>query len=465
MVRMALESTGILAAATTISFLFHNIGLSDTNIVMAYLIAVVLIALRTNLPFGMGSSVLSVLLFNFLFTAPRFSFSVNDTQYLFTFAVMFAVALITSVLTSTVKRQRELAVEREERTAALYRLSRALLVAGGESEILTVAAERIGEALGLTVRFLKEPPAGAAAAGSPPGAAVALDGVSGPHGFLALEGPAGTAELSREDRSLLDAFAAQLSLALDRARSEREQAAERVRAETEKSRSTILRSISHDLRTPLATISGSSSTLLDEWDSLDAAVRRELLSDIYDESAWLAEVVENLLSLNRLQNSPELVRTKGEVLDDVLYSAVQRVRKRAGGRSVSVSGPQDLLLVPMDGTLVEQALVNIIDNAIRHTPEGSSISVAARLRGDGGLIEFSVEDDGPGFPPDLLPRVFDLYAAGTPERKRGRGGVGLGLGICRAIVEAHGGTIAAENRSGGGARVSFTLPIRGEGAR
>lgn len=462
MVRMALESTGILAAATAISFLFHNIGLSDTNIVMAYLIAVVLIALRTNLPLGMGSSVLSVLLFNFFFTAPRFSFSVNDTQYLFTFAVMFAVALITSVLTSTVKRQRELAVEREERTAALYRLSRALLAAGGEAEMLAVAAERIGEALGGTVRFLKEPPTDAAPAGSAPGAAVPLDGASGRHGFLVFEGAEAP---SREVRSLLDAFAAQLSLALDRARSEREQAAERLRAETEKSRSTILRSISHDLRTPLATISGSSSTLLEEWDSLDAEVRRELLSDIYDESAWLAEVVENLLSLNRLQNSPELVRKKGEVLDDVLYSAVQRVRKRAGGRSVSVSGPPELLLVPMDGTLVEQALVNIIDNAIRHTPEGSSISVAARLSGDGSLIEFSVEDDGPGFPPALLPRVFDLYAAGAPERKRGKGGVGLGLGICRAIVEAHGGTIAAENRSGGGARVTFTLPILGEGTR
>lgn len=453
MVRMVLESTGILAAATAISFLFHNIGLADTNIVMAYLIAVVLIALRTNLPLGMGSSALSVLLFNFFFTAPRFSFSVSDTQYLFTFSVMFAVALITSVLTSTVKRQRELAVERESRTAALYRLSRALLVAGGEAEMLAAAEERIGEALGGKVRFLKEPQSGDA---------VPLDGASGRHGFLVLEG---AASRSGEDRSLLDAFAAQLSLALDRARSEREQASERLRAETEKSRSTILRSISHDLRTPLATISGSSSTLLEEWDSLDAAVRRELLSDIYDESAWLAEVVENLLSLNRLQNSPELVRKKSEVLDDVLYSAVQRVRKRAGGRSVSVSGPPELLLVPMDGTLVEQALVNIIDNAIRHTQEGSSIAVAAKLLGDGSLIEFSVEDDGPGFPPALLPRVFDLYAAGEPERKRGRGGVGLGLGICKAIVEAHGGAIVAENRSGGGARVSFTLPILGEDKR
>jgi two-component system sensor histidine kinase KdpD len=459
--RKIAEAFGILAVATAVSCLFQLAGLTDTNIVMAYLIGVVLIAMRTDMAVGVCSSAVSVLLFNFFFIAPRFTLVVYDTQYLFTFAVMLAVTMITSALTSRIKSQGDIAVEREARTAALYQLSRALLESGDGEEILAVVQERIGKTLRGTARVVPEggddePPVNTAGR-----FVVPLDGVAGKYGNLVFERTERGAIIQVDDRSLLEAFAAQLVLALDRERSNKEHERARVRAETERNRMTILRSISHDLRTPLASIAGASSTLMEEYGELEEDTRRELLSGIYEEATWLAEVVENLLSLNRLQNPNVLIRKTSEVIDDVLYSAVQRTRNRLRDHSLTVESPEDLILVPMDGTLVEQALVNIIDNAIRHTPDGTHIRVKAEMIEGGTEVEFSIEDDGPGITASLLPALFSAYGTASVERTRGKGGAGLGLGICKAIVEAHGGNIQAENRSGGGTRISFTLPSIG----
>ena len=459
--RKIAESLGILSLATAVSFVFQRAGLTDTNIVMAYLIGVVLIAIRTDMAIGVCSSAASVLLFNFFFTEPRFTLAVYDAQYVFTFAVMLVVALITSALTSRIKTQADAAIEREARTAALYRLGRSLLEAEDENAMLAAVQARVAETLRGTARIMTEgtgEPHPSNAAGR---LVVPLEGIAGKHGFLEFERRGKGGVISNDDRSLLEAFAAQLVLALDRERSNKQHEAARVRAETERNRMTILRSISHDLRTPLASIAGASSTLLEGYGSVNKETRQVLLSGIYEEASWLAEVVENLLSLSRLQNPNVLIRKTGEVLDDVLFSAVEMTRKRLGKRSLTVQGPEEFILVPMDGTLVEQALVNIIDNAIRHTAEGTNIRVAAGRTGDGDAVEFVVEDDGPGFPEGSLAKVFDPYSAAGVERTRGKGGVGLGLGICKAIVEAHGGSIVAANRSGGGARVSFTLPVAG----
>jgi two-component system sensor histidine kinase KdpD len=359
-VRKIVEAAGILILGTTLALTFYHIGLAETNIVLVYLLSVVLIALRSRTIISTCSSAVSVLLFNFFFTEPRFTFVVYDIQYIFTFLVMLIVSLITSTLTSRIRIQADMAIEHE--------------------------------------------------------------------------------------------------------RMKQEHQAASMRAETEQNRTTILRSITHDLRTPLASISGASSTILDEYGSLDDKTKKELLTGIVEESAWLTGVVENLLILSHLQNSGTSIRKTKEVLDDVLFSAVQLARKRLGNRSLEVVNPEEIILIPMDGTLIEQALVNLIDNAGRHTGEHTHIRVTAGKSIDGKAVDFIVADNGPGIPEEVLKTIFIPFMHASREWTRSKGGVGLGLGICKAIAEIHGGSIKIENQISGGTSITLTLPLDKEGA-
>lgn len=454
MVLQLLKALGILTAATAVSSLFDHLQLSDVNIVMAYLIAVIIIAMITRLGIGIGASAASVLLFNFFFTEPKFTFSVYDSEYLFIFAVMFTVALITSTLTSKIKIQAAEAQKRETRTAALYRMSRTLLKANDEEEIIAAAQEIINITVpGKATILLSHAP-------RPIGdklILIPLEGTSGRHGYIEYTQQEDSEELHGEDKSLIEALAAQVSLALDRERNARAHEKARVKAETEKNRFMILRSISHDLRTPLASIAGASSTLLEGFNSIQKETRRELLSTIYEESNWLAEVVENILSLSRLQSG--LIRKNPEVLEDILFSAIERIRKRSGRRTIEVIRPEALIVLPMDGTLMEQALINILDNAVRYTLETGHISVQVRVDQEKNEVHFIIEDDGPGFKGNPLILDVDLFKSADTDRSRENHGAGLGLSICKAIVEAHRGTLIAENGKNKGARISIILPL------
>lgn len=454
------KATLILALATGAGFVFSVFGLSNLNIVMAFLIGIVFIAINTNLAISAVSSAISVLLFNFFFTDPKFTFSVYDREYLFVFGFMFTVALITSVLMSKIKNQAMEAEEREARTSALYRMGRTLLKTGDDEEAIVAALEVINATIPGTTRIVKRGDAGETTGSAKDSIRIPLNGITENYGYLEHRKREDRADIEPEDASLLEAFAAQLSMVFDRNRTAREHEEAQIHAETERNRTMILRSISHDFRTPLATIAGASSTLLEN--PLEKETRMRLLSDIYEESTWLAEVVENVLSLSKLQSGNGIIEKKPEVLDDVLYSAVQRVRKRLGKRSIKVHAPDDLILVPMDGILIEQTLINILDNAIRYTPEGTTIQVAVEQKTGGNVIEFTVQDDGPGFPFDPKSANFDLFRIATVDRSRKSHGAGLGLGICGAIIAAHGGSLTAENTVGQGAKVTFTLPAGGE---
>lgn len=493
-----LWALGILAGSTLVAFLFLYLGSSDADLVMAYLIGVVFVTLRSGRILGSVASIVSVVLFNFLFVEPRFTFLVHDTQYLFTFAVMLAVSLITSALTGKIARQSEDAAERERRTSVLYRISKSLLTASGVAAIRRVALETMEEILpGWASIFLSSAEFKTACAhdGDDTEEAFTLEhmpdefaeagrtllgGVGSGNSLLLASGIlcvplAGAGRtlglliyvprddqrpIDQEERTLVEALAAQLALAFDRELVSARHEEAKFRAEREKLRVTILRSISHDLRTPLAGIAGASSALLENAEGLDERTSRDMLAMIYEESTWLSELVENLLSLSRIQSSGGGLQKAPELLDDVLVSAVQRMRKRLEGKAISVKGPEELVLVPMDGTLIEQVLINLIDNAVRHTPAGTKIVVAARIveTQEGSAAEFSVQDDGPGIPDILMPTLFDAYKPSSGESERSRRGAGIGLGICRAIVEAHGGHIAVENLPESGARVCFTIP-------
>lgn len=451
-----IKAVGILALVTGIGFVFSEFGLSNLNVIMAFFIGIVFIAIYTNFTVSAGSSVMSVLLFNFFFTDPKFTFSVYDKEYLFVFAFMFTVAIITSVLTSKIKNQATVAEKQEARTSALYRMGRTLLKTSDDAEAEAAALEAINAAIPGTTRIVKREESGAASNSANEAILIPLNGITENYGYLEYKNMGNRATVKSDDVSLLEAFAAQLSLAFDRNRTAREHEKAQIHAETERNRTMILRSISHDFRTPLATIAGASSALLES--PLEKETREQLLSDIYEESTWLADVVENILSMSKLESGNGIVEKKPEVLDDILYSAVQRIMKRLGNRSIKVRCPDDLILVPMDGILIEQALINILDNAIRYTPEGTSIQVSVEQKSNERIIEFMVQDDGPGFPFDPKVANFDLFRIAEADRSRKKHGARLGLKICGAIIAAHGGTLVVENGVGKGAKVTFTLP-------
>jgi two-component system sensor histidine kinase KdpD len=483
--RRYVYAAGAVAAATLASWLMVG-RLDNLNLVMLYLLAVVSVATR----YGRGPSVLaavaSVAVFDFFFVPPHLTFAVADTQYVVTFAVMLVVGVLVSTLAARVRDTAELAIQRERRTQALYALSRELTALRSPNEVARAAARHLAalfhsaaavfvpssegtlEPVGDPLPAFAEDPREQAVArwafdhGRPAGAETdTLPGAGGFYeplvgtrdrlGVLALEIPPGQRPLSPDQRELLSALARQVAAPLERARLSAEAEQSRIAAESERLRSALLSSVSHDLRTPLAAITGAASGLLEEPPP-PPAIARELSSTVLEEAERLNRLVGNLLDMTRLESGSLKPKREWHSLEEIVGSAVARVERYAGERRLEVSVAPDLPLVRLDGVLVEQAIVNLLENAIRHGGRGGGVSVAARREAQAAVVE--VSDEGPGFPPEDAERLFDKFyrAAGGP-------GVGLGLAIARAIVTAHGGQIRAERREPRGARFVFTLPL------
>ncbi|HVJ89794.1 MAG TPA: ATP-binding protein [Labilithrix sp.] len=257
-----------------------------------------------------------------------------------------------------------------------------------------------------------------------------------------------------EQQRLADAFATQLATSIERARFAEETERARVQVETEQLRSTLLSSVSHDLRTPLAVMQGAASTLVDDDEKLAKVARRDLASAILEEAERLDRQVRNLLDMTRLESGSVQVKKEWQSLQEVIGGAFSRVESRLGGRTVSIRVLADLV-APLDGRLIDQVVVNLLENASKYTPEGSPVDVTAIESNGEVLVE--VADRGAGILSEEQERIFDKFHRGTSERTKG--GVGLGLTICRAIIAAHGGRIWVENREGGGASFKFALPL------
>jgi two-component system sensor histidine kinase KdpD len=282
-----------------------------------------------------------------------------------------------------------------------------------------------------------------------------LAGSRGTVGVLGIRPARPQALAAPEQLHLLETFAAQTALAVERGILGEEAARARLRVEAERLRNSLLSSVSHDLRTPLATITGAASGLLEGADRLTPAARREMLQAIHEEADRLNRLVNNLLDMTRLESGAIQVRKEWHSVEELVGAALARLGGRLEGRPVTTRLPPDLPLVPLDAVLVEQVLINLLDNALKHTPAGTPIDISAAV-GEGGA-EIEVADRGPGLPPGAEDRVFDKFFRGG---RAGTGpGVGLGLTICRGIVEAHGGRITAENRPGGGAVFRVVLPL------
>ena len=461
--------------------------LSPTNLAMVYLLGAAVVATRGRRGPAALYSVLAVLCFDFFFIPPRLSFSVSDSQYLVTFAVMLSVSLLISNLTVRLRGEAESARRAEQRAETLRDLSQRLAGTRGVEPTLEAGTRHLSEVFDAEVAALvpgedgrlsarawsgREPslpekelavatwvfgsgrPAGLGTSTLPVSTALCapLLGSMGPVGVLRVEPRRPESLLDPERLLLLDAFANQIALALEAERNQDDARRSQLTAETERLRSSLLSAVSHDLKTPLAAIMGSASEVLREG-KLDKTAG-SLVENIRDEAERLSRLVNNLIETTRLQAGVSL-RKELHSLEEVLGSALERLSRRLGARPVKTDLPEDLPLVPADAVLLEQVFVNLIENALLHAPGSAPMEISARRTGDGVTVE--VADRGPGLPPGDLERVFEKFYRGRP------GGAGLGLAICRAVVEAHGGSISAANREGGGAVFRFSLPLK-EGA-
>ncbi|HEX9156150.1 MAG TPA: sensor histidine kinase KdpD, partial [Nitrospira sp.] len=467
--------------------MFPYFGLA--NLIMVYLMGIVLVATRYGRGPSVLASVLSVAAFDFFFVPPYLSFGVSDIQYLLTFAVMLVVALTISGLAVRTKQQAELARHQERRTAVLYALSRDLATHRGVATLTQLAVKHVREVFdsqaaifvadlnkrlvlqrGEQLFFEFDPKEAGVAqwvfehgeragqgSDTLPGASalyLPLVGSRGPIGVLAVRPTLATRFLDLEQLHLLEVLANQIALALERARLAEEAQQAHVSVETERMRNAILSSVSHDLRTPLATITGAASGLLEEKDHLGPAERHELAKSIYNEAHRLDRLVRNLLDMTRLESGTVQLQKEWHPFEEIVGAALTRLESRLNGHQVRTNFQPDLPLVLLDGVLMEQVLINLLENALKYAPPSTTIDLSATVSGH--ELVFEVADRGPGIPAGDERRIFDKFYRAGPARE---GGVGLGLTICRGIIEAHGGRIWVEKRTGGGAVFLFTLPI------
>lgn len=478
--------TGLLAYGLR----FRHLADAEANTVMLFLAAVAWTAFRYGRGPAVFASILAVLVFDFFFVPPYHTFAVADTQYVVTFAVMLTIGLVISTLTSRLRAQIENTRQRERRTSSLYELGKQLSSLYGNVFLVGAAGGKVAEMVrGEVAIYLRQPSgtpelafghdttiakhavslpvaqwviehdqlAGAGTNTLPNAAALffPLTGSQGTHGAIAIRVPDAERLLDPEFRRLLDACANQLALALERDQLAIEAANARIQAEAEQVRSSLLSSVSHDLKTPLAAIAGASSSLL-EAASLDEDTRRQLLETVADEAARLNRLLENILQMSKLDAGAATPNCQWHVLEELVGSALHRTRRELEQHEVAVHLPNDLPLLYVDGLLMEQVFVNLFENAARYTPEGTEVTIRAAL--DGKHVRIAVSDNGPGLPAGAEVRIFDKFYRVSPMADGGRGS-GLGLAICRAIIKAHGGAIVAANRPGGGAEFVIRLPL------
>ena len=492
------KTMGLLMAATVLSLGLRRLDIGDQNIIMAYILSVLIISrITTGHVYGVIASVISVLTFNFFFTEPYYTFNTIQAGYSVTFLIMLLVALITSTLTVRIKTQASLAVQRERRTEVLYEINKKLLITRGLEQIVALTNEYIVNLFGRSVVFFAADPElgddGSMMQG--PGdvdgsvlnsadekavahwvflnqkrAGAGTDTLMGASAFympvisqgkvLAVLGISclkGT--LDHNTRLFLRMIASQVAMSLERQRLSDEQRSIIVEAEKEKMRSNLLRAIAHDLRTPLAGILGASSAIRENKNTLDEKTCEKLNGDIQEEAQWLLRMVENLLSVTRINESASKVTKSPEAAEEVIAEAVGRIKKRFPQRKIIVSVPDDLLEVPMDGTLIAQVLINLLENAIKHSTDDSFIEVILKKTGENA--QFRVIDHGKGIADEDYPYLFTSYVPNGNKSSDSSRGMGIGLSICMTIIKAHNGTMEAYNRLEGGAVFQFSLPLEG----
>ena len=492
-----LLTIGILAAATVIGWAFLRLGFANANIIMVYLLGVLLTsAFTSGYTCGVLSAFLSVILFNYFLTEPRLSLAAYGSKYPITFAVMFAAALLTGTLAAKLKAHAQLSARDAYRTKLLFDMNRQLQKAETPDEVYQMTATQIQKLMQRDI--LIYPAQGGAlldwnvypADGSSPycipdtdqeqnviqwvwqnrkrAGATTQNFPKAKRLYLAIrtgQQVFGVVGIPMEKQTQPDAFTSSVlfsilgecALALESLRNAEEKEKAAVLAKNEQLRANLLRSISHDLRTPLTSISGNADTLLHSYNVLDEQTRKQIFTDIYDDAQWLTGLVENLLSVTKIADGSVKLRLSDQVVDDIVSEALRHIDRRSAEHHITVDCGDEPLLVRVDAGLIMQVLINLVNNAVKYTPAGSNIRITAIPREN--MAEICVSDNGPGIPDELKEHVFEMFFTGGNPIGDSRRSLGLGLTLCQAIIHAHHGEMTLKGNSPHGCIFSFTVPL------
>ena len=482
---------------TGIGFLFSAIGLAITNVVLIYILGVMAVALfTTGYIYSLLSSLLSVFIFNFFFTEPYYSLR-SSPDYFATFVVMFAAAILVSSLTSRIKTQSVQTANKAHQTEVLLSTSQLLQKAEDKDAILNVMLQQLCRLLEHSVLYydrtdgiLSERPVFHEIESDHGFSKVdfqaereAVEWVSrnGKHAgcstrkwsqnkclYMAIRGENkvwavvgiradNSPSIDEYRKNLMISILDECALALEKDHMTREKQRIEESARQEALRANLLRAISHDLRTPLTSISGNAAILLEDLGDLDDSRKKALYASIYDDAIWLNGLVENLLTITRTENGTVKLNLQSEMVSDAIEEALRHLDRNAARRKIVVALQDDLLMAKMDSALIVQVLINLINNAVKYTPENAGITIGAKP--EGNMAVLWVEDEGQGIPEGDEDKVFELFYTGIKRSPDSRRGIGLGLALCRSIVQAHGGEIKVSNIQPHGAKFLFTLPI------
>ena len=490
-------SIAMLALATFVGAIFYKLGFSEANIITVYILCVLGASiLTTQRIYSLTLSVISVLTFNFFFTMPRFSLEAYDTGYPVTFLIMFIAAFLTSTLAVKMKQNAKKSAQVAYRTKVLLETNQILQKAKNKHEIISTTANQLTKLLCKDVVFY----------------AIENNALAAPSVFTVTEGTSITNYVSENEKAVaawvfknnkhagattntlgsakclylavrvndtvygvvgiavgdepLDSFEnsivlsvlGECALALENEQvlNEREEAA--VLAKNEQLRANLLRSISHDLRTPLTSISGNAGILLFNENAIDPEKRKNLYADIYDDSLWLINLVENLLSVTRIEDGSMHLNLTAELMEEVIAEALHHINRKSIEHTIVVNQSEDFIMAKMDARLIVQVIINIVDNAIKYTPKNSTITITTKK--ENGLVTVSIADDGEGISEEAKSKIFEMFYTVGAKIADSRRSLGLGLALCKSIITAHGGTISVKDHLPHGTIFEFTLPSK-----
>ena len=493
-VRDVAKSILVLLAATLVGYVFYTLGFSEANIVSVSIFGVLVISVITTNRFcGVVSSIVSVLVFNFFFTAPRFTFRFNDPNYWVTFPIMFMVALLTGSLATRLKDSAKQSAHAAYRTKILFETNQLLQKETDEQSVVKATAGQLlkllkkdiviylldGQELAAPGIFRtpdseqcelvseNEKAVAAWVLRNNKHAGATTDTLSSAKClYLAIRvnqqvyGVVGIAmnevPLDSFENSVLLSILGECALALENIKNAREKEEAAILAKNEQLRANLLRAISHDLRTPLTSISGNADNLLVNYEKMDDDTRKRTFTDIYDDSMWLINLVENLLAVTRIEGGQVHLTQSVELMDEVIAEALCHINRKSKEHTIRVSSSEDLILARIDAKLIVQVIINLVDNAVKYTPVGSVIEIDTQKQAQQVIV--SVSDNGPGIPDEQKPHVFDMFYSGANQIADSRRSLGLGLALCKSIVTAHGGTISVADNRPKGTVFTVTLP-------
>ena len=485
----------LLVAITLLGLVFYHLGFTEANVIAIYILGVLLISLFTRgYICGIAGSLMSVILFNFFFTEPRLTLHAYDSRYAVTFGIMLAVSIMTGTLASKLKLHAKMSAQNAFRTKVLLDTNLLLQKAQSDEEVINITATQLMKLLNRTIVVYtakedelskgklftaeseenngelftdleyhaadwvyKNRHRGGATTDIYKQAKCLYHAIRINDRVYGVIGVRTQKVLDSFENSMLLSILGECALSMDNNRNVKEKEMAAVLAKNEQLRANLLRAISHDLRTPLTAISGNAENVLKNYEKLDADMREQMFKEIFDDSQWLIGIVENLLSVTRIEEGRMNFNMSIQLMDEVISEALTHIRQKRNRHDIEVYCEDELLLAKMDAKLIVQVIINLVENAIKYTPYGTSIRIVAKK--ESKAVAVSVIDNGPGIPKKIKPRVFDMFYTGENKVADSRRSLGLGLALCKSIINAHGGEITLTDNQPHGCNFTFILPL------